>query len=111
MGQKKKSNFVVQCNGDLLVEFCIQNNLRINNTFYDHGLKYKYPWSNSRSQQSVIDYIITSRHLVPAKVLDVCTLNSANMGSDHDLALCKLWLKYRMRNKKNIKVREKFNVE
>ena len=96
-------------NGGLLVAFCTQNNLRINNTFYDHALKYEYTCRNSRGQQSVLDYIITSRHLAPNQILDVRTLNSANMGSDHNLVLCKLQLKYRMQNK-NIKFREKLNV-
>jgi len=111
-GIKQRFNEEAQNNnGDLLIAFCTQYNLRINNTFYDHALKYKYTWSNSRGQQSVIDYIITNKHFLPKQILDVRTLNSANIGSDHDLVLCKIRLKYRVQNKKNTQVREKLNVE
>jgi exonuclease III len=42
-GVKQRFNEDVQNdNGDLLVAFCTQHNLRINNKFYDYALKYKY---------------------------------------------------------------------
>ena len=31
-------------NVELLVHFSINNNLRINNTFFDHKTQYKYTW-------------------------------------------------------------------
>jgi len=45
--------------GDMLKMFCAANNMRINNTFFDHDMSCKYTWQNTRGQQSVIDYIVT----------------------------------------------------
>ena len=61
-------------NGDLLIDLCSQNNLRINNTFFPHKWKHKYTWSNSRDQKTVIDYFITNRCFSPEQILDVRTL-------------------------------------
>ena len=50
-------------NGDLLVNFCSTNSLRINNTFFNHKRNHKITWSDSRGRQSMIDYIITNRNI------------------------------------------------
>lgn len=98
-------------NGDLLVEFCAQNSLRINNTFFAHDFKYKYTFTNAQGQQSMIDYVITSRQFKPTEILDVRTLNSANIGSDHALVLCKIRLNITFRKRTNKEYTEKFNLE
>lgn len=38
----------VNDSGQNLVEFCAQNELRINNTYLDHKPQQKITWSNSR---------------------------------------------------------------
>ena len=98
-------------NGDLLTDFCAQNNFRINNTYFDHNLKYKYTFMNSLGQQSVIDYIITNRLFLPTEILDVRTLNSANIGSDHALLLCKVRTHFQIKRKETSEPIEKLNIE
>lgn len=80
------------CNnsGDIFTQFCVNNNLRINNTFFDHNMQYKYTWQNTRGQKSVIDYIVTNTHIHPSRILDVRTLNSCAIGCDHSLLLGKI---------------------
>lgn len=41
----------------------------------------------------MIDYIITNKYLQPFPKLDIRTLNSANIGSDHKLLLGKIKMK------------------
>lgn len=56
-------------------------------------------------------YILTERHIHP-QVLDVKTLNSADIGSDHPLLLGKIKIKFRPQ--KNLKLTtevEKINIE
>lgn len=96
--------------GEDLIEFCAINELRINNTFFEHPEQHKITWSNSRGQQSIIDYVLTNKIIHPTQILDVRVLSSANVGSDHGLVLTKIrW------NITPIKRQpfytEKFNVE
>lgn len=85
--------------------------MRINNTFFNHEMKYKYTWQNSRGQQSVIDYFITYRTIMPSKILDVRTLNAANVGSAHKLVLMKLRISIDETVKQNPHYIYKFNIE
>ncbi|XP_044749781.1 uncharacterized protein LOC123310378 [Coccinella septempunctata] len=102
---------VLNYNGELLVNMCALNELRINNTFFDHKPQYKYTFSNTRGQQSMIDYIITNRCLQPLQILDVRTLNSANIGSDHKLLLGKIKIKLKPhKNTGPTSPEEKINV-
>lgn len=99
-------------NGELMVNLCSLNNLRINNTFYDHKETYKYTFENSRGQKSMIDYIVTNRNVLPSQIIDVRTLNSANVGSDHKLLLGKIRLRMtRSSVKDRLTGEDKFNVE
>lgn len=98
-------------NGELLKSLCAANTLRINNTFFEHDMKYKYTWQNTRGQQSVIDYFITNRAITPQMILDIRTLNAANVGSDHKLVLCKLRLSLPSKPKPKPQYVHKFNIE
>lgn len=103
---------VLNSNGELLISICAINELRINNTFFDHKPQYKYTFSNTRGQQSIIDYVITNRHIHPSQILDIRTLNSANIGSDHKLLFGKIRMKLKPnKNTSPIKSEEKINVE
>lgn len=77
-------------NGNQLIEFCLQNCLRINNTFYDHKPQHKYTFMNTRGQKSTIDYVITNSGIHPKRIHDVRVLSSANLGTDHNLVLMKI---------------------
>ena len=87
----------------MLVQFCADNELRINNTYFDHKIQHKITWQNTRSQKSTLDYVISNRHIHPSQILDVRSLNSADNGSDHSLVLCKMRLQLQKRrsSKKN----------
>ncbi|XP_045477011.1 craniofacial development protein 2-like [Harmonia axyridis] len=65
-----------------------------------------------RGQTSTIDYILSNRHIHPAQVRDVRTLNSANVNSDHRLLMGKVKLKLPLkRNNKTNRKEQKLNVE
>lgn len=84
---------------------------RINNTFFEHDEKYKVTWQNSRGQTSVIDYIITSHSIHPRQVMNVRTLNSANVGSDHSLLLLRMEHNTTRKDQDETQVTEKINIE
>lgn len=42
-------------NGELIINTCAFNRLRINNVFYDHKPQYKYTLTNTRGHKSIID--------------------------------------------------------
>lgn len=98
-------------NGEALINFCAMNELRINNTFFDHKPQHKITWRNTRGQSSMIDYIISNRLIHPSQILDVRTLTSANIGSDHGLVLGKLGMTVQRRKKPPKITTEKFNIE
>lgn len=87
-------------NGVMLTQFCADNELRINNTFFKHKIQHKITWQNNRNQTSILDYIVSNRNLHPSQILDVRSLNSADIGSDHSLVLCKLRLQLQKIKKK-----------
>lgn len=99
-------------NGDLMTNFCLLNELRINNTFFDHADRYKYTFHNTRGHKSMIDYVLTNRGIHPTQILDVRTLNSANVGTDHSLLLTKIRMKIKPKKEitENI-TEEKFIIE
>lgn len=45
-------------NGNMLLDICAHNELRINNTFFDHKKQHKYTFHNTRGQKSMIDFVI-----------------------------------------------------
>lgn len=102
---------VLNQRGEMLTEFCALNELRINNTFYKHKIQNKYTFLDNRGNKSVIDYIITNRTIHPKQILDVRSLNSANIGSDHSLVLSKLRMYPTQGKRKPPIYVEKFNIQ
>lgn len=96
--------------GEELIEFCAINELRINNTFFDHPLQQKITWTNRRGQASMIDFIISNRHVHPQQILDVRTLSSADAGTQHGLVLCELRIDFSQRKQQPV-IFEKLCVE
>lgn len=90
-GVKQRFNEdILNDNGELMINLCSLNELRINNTFFHHRAQYKYTFENSRRHRSIIDYIVSNRQVHPAQILEIRTLNSADVSSDHKLLLGKL---------------------
>ncbi|XP_056647282.1 craniofacial development protein 2-like [Diorhabda sublineata] len=67
----------VNDNRDILIDVCALNELRINNTYFDHKEQQEYTFANRKSQKSTIDFIITNRKVHPSQILDVRVLTSA----------------------------------
>ena len=109
--KQKFNEPVINENGELLIDFCASNELRINNTFFPHKHQHKYTFNNSRGQRSMIDFIISNRAIIPTQILDVRALSSANLGTDHSLVLCKLVLETPHKIRKPPVIIEKYNIE
>ena len=79
--------------GDSVVDFCVQNNMSIMNTFYKHRESHKwtwYRWSNDRwryEDRSMIDLMITNNKRL---FRDVKSIPSVSCDSDHRLVIRRL---------------------
>lgn len=76
----------------IMETFSGSNNMRIDHTFFDDPLKYIWFCQVTRGKQSVFDCLLTDRTITPQQIIDIRTLNRANIGSDNKLLLCKLRL-------------------
>jgi exonuclease III len=67
-GIKQKFNDpAINDSGEDMIDFCTLNELRINNTYFDHKPQHKYTWTDKRGRKSTIDFILTSRHICTSK--------------------------------------------
>jgi hypothetical protein len=106
-------------NGEQLIDLCARNELRITNTYFPHKPQHKFTIpsltnpniENTRGDKSMIDFIIISRTILPTQVKDVRALTSANIGSDHNLILCKIKLDKPPKLNRAGKSIEKYNIE
>ncbi|XP_045466615.1 craniofacial development protein 2-like [Harmonia axyridis] len=69
---------VLNDNGEMLITTCAENELRINNTFFQPKQSQKFTFDNTRNQNSSIDFIISNREVHPSQIFDIRTLTSAN---------------------------------
>lgn len=84
-----------QCNvnGDLLIETCINNDLKIGGSVFPHKNNHKVSWKNPAGHADTqIDHICVSRKWFYV-VHDVRNKRSAEIGSDHYLIIVELYLK------------------
>nr|CAH7736536.1 unnamed protein product [Callosobruchus chinensis] len=79
-------------NGTRLIDFCVENNFIVTNTFFDHKYIHKITREvTSRKEASIIDYVLISRNF-RKDVLDVRVKRGPEIGSDHYMLAAKLKL-------------------
>lgn len=66
---------------------------------------------DTRTQSFMIDYVITNRAIHPKNTVDVRTLSSTNVGSDHGLVLGKIKINLLKEKTKIEKIKERLNIE
>lgn len=77
-------------NGNRLIQFCIENQLIVTNTFYEHKDIHKYTREvKSRKERSIIDYILVEKQH-RNRVKDVRVKRGAELYSDHYLVVVKI---------------------
>ena len=96
--------------GERLLEFCSENQLCITNTYFQHKSSRKWTWSHPNGQsKNMIDFIITNVRWKNC-ILDSRSFPSADVGSDHQLVICKLRLKLKCSHKCNNKPTTKHDI-
>ena len=89
-------------NGERLIDFCLENNMKIANTFFPHKDIHKYTRVNSeKKEKSILDYIIVSSSLFYS-TMDVRVSRGAEIYSDHHLVIAKIRLLTEESNQKRI---------
>ena len=84
-GEDTKNN-----NGERLIQFCIENQLIICNTFFEHKNIHKFTREvKSRGEKSIIDYVIVEKSK-RNKIKDVKVSRGAELYSDHYLVVAKV---------------------
>ena len=87
-GKKKKNS-----NGELLLNFCAQQELSITNTFFYQRDKNYFTWKHPRSgHYQLLDYAIT-RKADLADVLCTKAMRGPECSTDHYLVRCQLRMK------------------
>lgn len=83
-GEGKRNN-----NGARLTEFCLLNNLRVANTYYQHKDIHKYTrQGKNNTEKSIIDYILVERD--NRRVRDVRAMRGPEIYSDHFMVVAKV---------------------
>lgn len=85
--------------GDRLLDFCAEKGLRIMNTYFRHAKRHKLTWNHPNGvHRSCIDYVLTKKRWSTA-VQDVIVRRGADFGSDHELILANVKIKFKAERK------------
>ena len=77
-------------NGMDLLGICVEKNLSVMNTMFNHRKIHKYTWERHDSR-SIIDFVIVDERL-KSKVTDTRVYRGVNVGTDHFLVMCIGWM-------------------
>jgi Reverse transcriptase (RNA-dependent DNA polymerase)/Endonuclease-reverse transcriptase len=98
-------------NGRRLLDFCINHDMIITNTFYEHKQIHKYTRAEpSRGEKSIIDYVIVERNNRHA-IMDVRVKRGYEIGSDHFLLVAKVKNLEKENNRNRLKYTRKIDYE
>lgn len=89
-------------NGYRIIDFCVQNNLLVMNSFFKHKDVHKYTREvPSRGEKSIIDYVLINRNS-RREIRDVRVIRGPEINSDHYLLKAKTTIScQRVGNNKN----------
>ena len=107
----KEGESITTPNGEMLLDFCIRNNLKIANTFFCH--KNIHKWTRvqeDKNEKSIIDYIIVSSNLF-YNTNDVRVKRGAEIYSDHFLVVGKFNLEIKLIRREKEAKHVKLQVE
>ncbi len=77
-------------NGELLLEFCSNNDIVVEGTLFQHKIIHKYTWTTPNGQtRNMTDHIMINRKWV--KLMQEC--KGADIFSEHELVISKIKLK------------------
>src|SRR5579871_5514335 len=99
-------------NGEMLINFCMENRLVIGGTIFPHKNIHKLTWisPNGRSENQIDHFMINKRW--QKSLLDVKVKRGADVGSDHHLIIALLRLKLKKGYMKNRTIKSiRFNVD
>lgn len=78
----------VNDNGRSLIEVCLEKNLVITNTMFDHKEIHMYTWQRGE-KKSMIDFVIVDERL-KGRVVDTRVFRGSNIGTDHFLVVSRV---------------------
>ena len=97
-------------NGRLLLEFCTEQQLIINNTIFQQKDSLKTTWMHLRSKHwHLIDYVL-ARQRDLKDILHTRVMPSAECHTDHRLVRCKLKLHFKPKPRKGGPPKKKFKL-
>ena len=86
-------------NGERFLDFCVENDLVIGGTIFKHKDIHKQTWNSPDGvTHNQIDHVAINQRWRSA-MLDVSAIRGGDIGSDHNLVLCKLRLKLKRTKK------------
>jgi hypothetical protein len=78
---------IVNDNGERMIDFCLENNLMIGNTFYNHKKIHQITFEAlGRQAESIIDYMVYTRN-TNYFICDVKVIRGAELSTDHKLLI------------------------
>ena len=95
--------------GERLVEFCLDNELRLCNTWFEHHPRRLYTWTSPDGKtRNQIDYIAIAQKWADS-IRNCKAYPGADCDSDHNLIIAKL--KIKLIKKRNVEQTKRLNIE
>ena len=98
-------------NGNILLECCINNELVVTTTLFQHKDIHKHTWNSPDGRtKNMIDHILVNRKWIKS-VKNTRAYRGADIGSDHNLVICSIQLSLKAVHKQGKALRKVFNTD
>ena len=98
-------------NGSRLLECCVDNELVVTGTIFQHKNIHKHTWNSPDGKtKNLIDHILVNRKWIKS-VRDTRSFRGADVGSDHNLVICNVKLSLKAVKKQGKSLRKVYNTD